>query len=173
MGNERWASRRRLRYLWGPVGGSQQNHLIIVSHARRDFGFLSSSSPVVKASQLGRKMGIYLRSGRTPQTAQKSRFWRWPVWRRVGSVWDIAPSAIPLRFQPRSSIPYQGRAVACDKIKGSAARWDSPPLLFVLFLIFQSRVPPSIHPLCKVPLILIPLSYTCDKSRLWMGDAPS
>ncbi len=91
-------------------GGFQQNHLIIVSHARKDFGFLSSSS-VVKASQLGRKMGIYLFTEwkDTPPTfPKKVPVRRWPVWRRVGSVWDIAPSAIPLRFQPRSLHPLSG-----------------------------------------------------------------
>ena len=145
-------------------GGFLQDHLIIVSHARKDFGFLSSSS-VVKASQLGRKMGIYLRSGRTPQAAQKSRFRR--VARLTEGRFGVGyrspcyPAAFPAPFPP--SLIRGGR-LHVIKLRDRRPGEEIPPPSLCSF----SYIPVSgspIHPLCKVPLILIPLSYTCDKSR--------
>ncbi len=120
-------------------GGFLQDHLIIVSHARKDFGFLSSSS-VVKASQLGRKMGIYLRSGRTPQAAQKSRFRR--VARLTEGRFGVGyrspcyPAAFPAPFPP--SLIRGGRLHVIKLRDRRPGEIPLPPPPFSLFFFLYS-----------------------------------
>ncbi len=176
MGNERWASRRRLRYLWAPVGGRipAEPSDNCFSRPKRFrvlvffFFFCGQSKPV------GAKNGhLFTEWKDTPNSPKSPGFGGGPF--DGGSV--RCGISLPLLSRcvssPVPSIPYQGRRGG--RLHVIKLRDRRPPLLFVLFLIFQSlwsRVPPSIH-YAKCLLFLFLFLIPATNHGLWMGDAPS